>query len=197
MPIIYLIFAHLAADFILQPDELVKWKHRNWRGGVFHAGVHFLFYIIVFFAYLTDFRVIPALAAVAIAHFFIDNHKILQESKNKNYVVDFFIDQLQHVIVIAIAGFFIWDAQPFLYWSSLMDWFYHDFYIVLGLSLMIIVTYVVEVVKFQVERKNFKDAKFKPDYKAMVRRVLIFSLVYALLMVLCVYRTAALGYFFK
>ena len=197
MPIIYLIFAHLAADFILQPDELVKWKHRNWRGGVFHAGVHFLFYLVVFFAYLADYRVVPALAAVAIAHFFIDSHKIWKDSKKKNYVADFFIDQIQHFIVIAAAGILILDARPLLYWSGALDWFYHDFYIVLGLSLLIIVSYTVEVVKFQFARKKTADARFKPDYRAMFRRILIFSLVYALLMVLCVYRTAALGYFFK
>ncbi len=195
MPIIYLIFAHLAADFILQPDELVKWKRRHWRGGVFHAGVHFLFYLIIFFAYLTDWKVVPVLAAVAVSHFFIDNYKIFKDTLRKNYVADFFIDQFQHLLVIAAAGLLIWDAQPFLYWSGALNWFYHDLYIVIGLSLLIIVTYVVEVVKYQFARKKNADARFRPDYGAMFRRVLIFSLVYALLMVLCVYRTAALGYF--
>jgi hypothetical protein len=191
MPIVYLIFGHLAADFILQPDELVKWKHRDWRGGAFHALIHFLFYLAVFFTYLADIKVVLTLACVAIAHFFIDSHKIWKETKKKDFAIEFFLDQLVHFLTILVAGLLIWDSQPTLFIGGFFDNVFHDFYVLAGLSLMIIVTYAVEVAKFQFMRKKKNDLKYKPDYRAMARRVMIFSLIYGLLMVFCAYRTAA------
>ncbi|HRY91344.1 MAG TPA: DUF3307 domain-containing protein [Candidatus Gracilibacteria bacterium] len=193
MPFIYLIFAHLAADFILQPAELIKWKYRNWRGVAFHAVIHLLFYFTVFFAYLPDWKVISVLTGLAVAHFVIDTVKVKKESGAKSFVGTFFIDQLIHGITIAIAGWLMLDRVPHFEDNQIIQSVYGDFYLAIGLCLLILVSYAMEVAKFQFVRKTVGEARFKPNYKSMAKRVLLFSIIYAVILLFSYYRTAALG----
>lgn len=193
MPFIYLIFAHLAADFILQPAELIKWKYRNWRGIAFHSIIHLLFYFTVFFAYLPDWKVICVLIGLALAHFVIDSIKVKKESGAKSFVGTFFIDQLFHAITIVAAGWLLLDRIPHFEDNQIIQSAHGDAYLVVGLCLLILVSYAMEVAKFQFVRKTVGEARFKPDYKSMAKRVLLFSIIYAVILIFSFYRTAAMG----
>lgn len=63
------LLAHAVGDYILQSDWMVKEKHRNSAA----AGLHCIFYLLPF-ALLT--QSMPALAIVAVSHFFVDRFRM-------------------------------------------------------------------------------------------------------------------------
>ena len=112
---IYAIFilAHLLADFLLQPDSLIKLKESSnkkrkfWNKGIFwhtliHLGTTFLL-VLVF----GELRVETLLAAlcVFICHYLIDRFKYLWKI---NDIAKFILDQLLHYVIIYLI---LWAFQ--------------------------------------------------------------------------------------
>lgn len=104
-----LVFAHLVADFVLQPRWLVLRK-RHWDGLVIHAG-------IVLLAMLAVAWNEPAgrgwLLAIAAAHAAIDWGKIYLEPRLRlPPILPFLADQAAHLLSIAIAAASIHSQIP-------------------------------------------------------------------------------------
>lgn len=165
---LYLLFAHLVADFILQPSTLIKWKFESWKGVAVHAGIHFLVSFVIFLPFLFELRVVLGLLGIAISHFCIDTLKVKQELKNHHYVRSFVTDQLLHFFFLAVATWFIgqpaWHlALPFLqnFYASKLLW--------IGLSSALIASFVVEVFLYQFAREK-NNPVFKPHYLALLLR---------------------------
>ncbi|UOB18226.1 DUF3307 domain-containing protein [Abyssalbus ytuae] len=104
-----LLIAHLIGDFILQPYKWVEEKEKKKLASkklYFHVLIH-TFLAFIFLWHLPSWY----LAVITgISHFIIDAAKILfQKEKNKRLL--FFIDQVFHLLVIAIiVAYFSTDA---------------------------------------------------------------------------------------
>lgn len=187
-----LLLAHLLGDFVLQPHKLVAWKFKSWKGTAAHASIHLAANLLIFLPFLYDARVWLVLMGVAATHFGIDSLKVEKEKRGHHFLAYFCADQMTHLAVITFAsGLFvgfplIWDA--FLLANNM-----GETYIVLGINLLIILTYVVEIVKFQMKRYKHATLIFQPNYKAMLKRAFVFSLLYVIFLVFGVYHAAAFG----
>lgn len=193
MPTLYLIFGHLVADFVLQPNELIKWKFRSWQGIFFHAVIHFLVNLLLFFPYLPDITVFLAILGVSLAHFVIDYVKIRVEKKGRRFSLYFLADQLAHLFVMIAAGLILAGFQPHFAVMGVFSILYENSYILAALTILILCTFFTELLLFQRKRERSPAAVFKPDYGAMLKRAVIFTLIYAVFMIFGVYKVAALG----
>ncbi len=113
-----LILAHLLGDFIFQPTQWVKDKEQKKEGSIYlylHVLIHFLLALLL----LWDLQLWWMAAIVAITHFLIDWAKLrLQTFKTKR--AWFFIDQLLHILVIALLSV---SYFPYFQWA---DFFNHE-----------------------------------------------------------------------
>jgi hypothetical protein len=183
MAILYLILGHLAGDFLLQPNILIKWKQKSPQGMLFHVLVHFLVNFVLLLPFLTDISVILGLFTLSAAHFVIDSVKIQKEAAGRRFRRYFLIDQMSHLLAIFGVGYLIKDFVPVAFSGSPVNAFYQNVYVIAGLSLLIIVTYSVEIFFHQKIREKVRGAPFKPNYSCMFKRALIFSALYAIFMI--------------
>jgi hypothetical protein len=187
-----LLLAHLLADFVLQPHKLVAWKFKSWKGTATHASIHLATNLLVFLPFLNDIRVLLVLMGVAATHFAIDTLKIAKEKRGHHFLTYFCADQIAHLSVITFAsGIFaglplIWDT---IVWANSMG----ETFVVLGINLLILLTYVTEIFMFQKKRARNKDLIFQPNYKSMLKRAFVFSSLYIIFLVFAVYHAAAFG----
>jgi len=191
MTTLYLLFAHLVADFVLQPKALVKWKFKSWKGTAFHALVHFFTGFLLLFPYLPSWKVLGVILAVSGAHFLIDTVKIHKEKHGGNFLLYFLVDQTAHFATILAGGYFLADLAPHLSGGSAAGRLYENIFMVAGLSLLVFVTYTIEIIVFQVKRHSEKATTFSPNYGRMARRAILFTALYAAFMIFGVYKVAA------
>lgn len=111
-----LILAHLLGDFIFQPTQWVKDKEQKKEGSIYlylHVLIHFLLALLL----LWDLQLWWMAAIVAITHFLIDWAKLrLQTFKTKR--AWFFIDQLLHILVIALLSVCYF---PYFQWADFVN----------------------------------------------------------------------------
>jgi hypothetical protein len=193
MPTLYFIFGHLLGDFILQPNELLKWKFREWQGILFHSVIHFLVYLLVFFPYLPGLTVFLAILGVTSAHFVIDLVKVNTEKRGRKFRFYFILDQLAHLGIMMAAGCILAGLQPHFVMMSPFSILYDDPFIVTGLALLVFFTYFLELWIFQGKREKKAGITFKPDYECMLKRAAMFTAAYGAIMILGVYKVAAMG----
>lgn len=97
-----LLLAHLAGDFLLQPNKWVNHKKLHKGKSVYlyaHLAIHMALMLL-----MTQFesRYWGAIVLISVSHLLIDLAKLnLENSRNK--IALFFADQLLHLLVIAIA----------------------------------------------------------------------------------------------
>lgn len=97
-----LLLAHLAGDFLLQPNSWVNHKRLHKGKSVYlygHVGIHLALMLV-----MTQFesRFWGAILLIAVSHLLIDLTKLhLENSQNK--IALFFADQFLHLLIIAIA----------------------------------------------------------------------------------------------
>jgi hypothetical protein len=98
---LYLLLAHLVADFILQPYQLVKLKTRPIGLGI-HAGIHSVLTVLLVAPFMPRWVIIvPALGVV---HYFVDQAKVAAgvDDGPASFAV-FLADQVVHVGALAAA----------------------------------------------------------------------------------------------
>lgn len=98
-----LLLAHLAGDFILQPDGWVRdkeaKKHRSAK-----LYLHVLLHGLLAWVLIWDPNFWPWVIAIVVSHFAMDLTKILFQ-KNENKVFWFVADQFMHVLVIVLIWY--------------------------------------------------------------------------------------------
>lgn len=188
MSFLYLLLGHLISDFVLQTDKIIAWKRKSWRGGLFHAAIHFVVWTAIFFPFTRNFSVLLAFLVLALLHFMIDQKKIIWEKKNHRYVKAFFADQSIHVVILGLASFFL--NRFFFSGGNIEANVVLNRYILIYLILAIIIGYCVEIVHFQFEREKHSNLGFKPNFWAVFKRLFIFSLGYLVFMILGLYEVA-------
>ena len=109
-----LLLAHLAGDFMLQPDTWVKDKEAKKHRSI-KLYLHVVLHGLIAWALVWDIRFWPWVIAIVVTHYVIDLTKILFQ-KNENKVFWFAADQLMHVLVIVL----VWHQwqQPQLNFES-------------------------------------------------------------------------------
>lgn len=193
MQTLYLILAHFIADFVLQPREIIVRKQENWRGYVFHAGIHAFISFIVLLPFLPSFWLIVGILALSAVHIFIDYFKYLFEKNAKVFLNVFLLDQAAHLVVIFFIGYLLRNEvlQPwFSGFNELVNW-YTNPALPMGLILLILGTFGYELFKYQLRRS--KKSEFHPDFRKMLKKLIIWSLAYVLLLIFGVYSIAAFG----
>lgn len=110
-----LFIAHLAADFLLQPNWLVQWKEKRIAGVVTHAAVHGIVMLIVLFPFRPEAFI--TVTIVALLHGLIDHAKIAYQKKRKSFGEAFLLDQFAHLVVL-IAAIVIVRPSFHIFWIS-------------------------------------------------------------------------------
>lgn len=184
----YLIFGHLLADFIFQPNSLVIWKHKSKTGIFVHVLIHFFVNIIVLLPFLINGHLwlIYVSAGLAFAHFWIDLVKINYDLKHDKRVIPFIIDQLLHLLTILVAYFFIQNI-PLKLPEAKFYAIYSDIRIIIFLSFIVFISQVIEVYHYQKQREKDSQAKLKINSHRILVRILVFSLLYIFFMLLSFY----------
>jgi len=184
----YLLLAHLLGDFVLQPAGLVQWKMKSKMGIFIHVLIHFIVTNLILIPFIINGYewLILLVFAVSFTHFWIDEAKINYDLKHDIKVKPFLIDQLLHLLTILVAYFFISDVM----WSLPNTYFYQvytNINIVNFASLLVFITSAVDVYIFQKQREKTKKAKLKHPINSLLSRIITFSFLYTLLMVLSYY----------
>lgn len=185
MILAYLILGHLLGDFVFQPTKLVMWKRKSLLGGAVHALVHFVINIIILFPFILSEGMWIVLVPLGIStvHFFIDHAKINYDLKHDDKVRPFIIDQMFHLAAILLAYLVIFNIQFHLP-RNIFYQIYTDVKNVYFFSFLVFVTSVIEIYRYQKEREKDKKAQLTLHTNQMMLRVLVFSLIYILFMVL-------------
>lgn len=181
----YLILSHLLGDFVLQPSWMVKWKMRNIWGVIVHVLVHFILMVLILLPFMIngEIEIIYPIIIVAIIHFIIDRSKISYDLKHDSKVKPFVIDQLLHIFTIIFATVLFSDISP--------NFPHNNFYkiylnpnVLYFIAILIFITEVIEIYKFQLEREKNSKAKLKLNSKNISIRVAVFTILYLIFMLL-------------
>lgn len=187
---LYLLLAHLLADFLLQPEALVRWKHKSWKGICIHGLVHFGISMVLLFPYLPSMNVFMTVVLVAVAHFLIDWTKVSFEARAEHYLAPFLLDQVAHFTVLGVAAFMLQHESLHLVFQPI-TWLYTNPSVVVGLCLLMLVTFAYELTVFHVHRT--RKSVYKPNYSNMAKRVIIWAVLYGLFLMFGVYKIVAFG----
>jgi len=174
---IRLILAHLVGDFLLQSEKWVQHKNKNKHKSrylYYHIGIHAIFLMLTL-----EFnpRYWIAFVIIITSHFFIDLAKLhLQNKKNQRWL--FMIDQLSHILVIALV---VQIYEPYLSGFSEINWTM----ILLILACTIGVTSMSAIVmKVIISKWNIKKINKDEDslenagtYIGILERLLVFLFV--------------------
>lgn len=184
----YLIFTHLVGDFVLQPESLVEWKMKNVKGVLVHVLIHFIVGTAVLLPFILHgyWWLICAVFVISFLHFWIDQAKINYNLKHDKKVRPFIIDQMLHLLAILVVYFFIGNVQ-FILPATVSYRIYTDINLVMFCSFLIFSTTVVETYRYQfVHEKNAK-AKLNLNPEKILKRISVFTMIYALFMLLAYY----------
>lgn len=190
MIVAYLIFAHLLGDFIFQPTKLVLWKIKSKKGTFVHVLIHFLLTTLILAPYILNGYpgVIFVAFGLAFVHFWIDEAKINYDLKHDQKVLPFLVDQLMHILTIGVAYFLIQDIT-FSLPQTAFYYVYSDIRLVIFLSFIVFISTVVEIFHFEQKREQKKAKKLKINSDKMLSRVIIFSILYAIFLIISFYAT--------
>lgn len=195
MPTLYLILAHFIADFVLQPDRIVRMKHESWKGNLIHAGIHGATSIVIMIPFLPNPAILMAILIVTVSHFFIDSAKIQLEKCANKFVKTFLLDQSAHLLLISGAGYLLRNEAPASWFATfrVAEMWYLNPLVAAGLILIILATYGYELLLYQYARSKKRDVGFKPSRRRMVRNLFLFGVVYVLFLIFGVYSVAVTG----
>jgi len=191
MILAYLILAHLLGDFIFQPESLVKYKMRTYKGILIHVFIHFIVNILVLLPFLLNgyFWLIYVIIWICFAHYWIDYLKINYDLHHDKKVQPFIVDQLLHLLTLLLSYFFVGNTQLFLQVTNWFYNFYTNIYIILFFSFLVFVTTVIEIYNFQKNREHNSKAKYKIRSQDITNRIIVFTLVYLFFTFLSYYST--------
>ncbi len=182
-----LILAHLAGDFLFQPGRLVMWKERSVIGVLIHVLIIVSLNIVLFGPYLNQGALWIALGALGVTHFFQDWGKVVYEKKfnKKKLSYPFFLDQFLHLVVIFFVGNYLVQnlVVPEIN-SEIFNQVYFNEKLFIYAVLLILFSYVLDIVIYQVKRHKNPKLKYRRHYDNMSKRVFAFAVVYALFLVI-------------
>ena len=150
-----------------------------------HVLVHFIVNILILlpFLYKNVFYLFFIPLIIVVTHFIIDESKISYDLKHDKKVIPFLADQLLHVIVLIMIS----TKFDFLELTVSGSKFY-DIYLNNGLIIFVLlaifISEIIDIYLFQEQREENKKATLKQDKKIKIERILMFSLVYFIFILL-------------
>jgi len=182
MPFLYLLFAHLTADFLLQPNRLVKWKYSSNVAILIHVFIHFVVTMVFLFPYWMNITVLLVSLFLSVFHFFVDVGKIFVEKRFKHILEFFVIDQVIHLASLFFFGAFL-IGLPLINSNNFFIQLYLNPAVIVGFILLLIVTRVYEIFRFQFLRTQNPRAVFVNDNSRFIRHLVVFGAVYAVVLI--------------
>ena len=101
--LLQLLLAHVLTDFVLQSNKMVEHK-RKYKAKSWYLYVHSALAGILTYLILQQWSAVLIPVLIGISHFFIDLWKLHQKKDNLIY---FIVDQVLHLLVIAIAWIYL------------------------------------------------------------------------------------------
>lgn len=184
----YLILTHLLGDFVLQPSKLVHWKMRSYKGTLVHSLIHFFIGMVLLLPFILNGYtwLIAIVFTISLIHFFIDQAKISYSLKHDEKVRPFIIDQMLHLLAIMLVNFFLGNME-FTLPENQFTLIYSDLKIINFFSFLVFSGSVIEIYNFQKNREKNTKAQLKFNKIEMVKRMLVFTMVYAFFTILSIY----------
>ncbi|MCB0383164.1 MAG: DUF3307 domain-containing protein [Psychroserpens sp.] len=171
-----LLIAHIVGDFVLQPNRWVNDKKAKKHKSKFfylHGLVHFIALLVLL---QFDWSYWPYIVAIVISHLIIDLIKLNLEKK-VNARLLFTLDQLLHIIIIAVVVYF---KNP--YPINLGNLYTKESLLIILAILLI--TYVSAIVmkmimsKWSLEEDNSEDSlKSAGKYIGILERLFVFGFI--------------------
>lgn len=184
MILIYLFLGHFISDFLLQPNNLVAWKNRSWRGVALHATIHFLVISLLLYIYVPTAAIFLISLPVALLHFLIDSLKAAHERKTKHSAIAYWTDQgLHYLSLIAAyligAKYILAQTQPIAFTgvTAPVLSLYTNPALLIFLSLSIFITLTIEYSNHK-DRQKTTENLLPLNKKSMIKRLFIVSLIY-------------------
>lgn len=182
MILLYLILAHLLADFVFQPNSLIRWKQRNWKGVFAHAFIHYVTSLLLLLPFLSKPQFPVVITIIALSHFLVDSLKIRLEKGRQRFVKIFLADQEMHLLIILLAAFVLEEFGGASANEEQMP-IYSNMGLIAYYIFSILITFAYSILKFQFRRQKTPQLDMKFDYKEMMIRLVGFSLVYFFLLI--------------
>lgn len=181
MPILYLLLAHLLADFTLQSSKLIQWKRRTWVGIFVHVLIFYGLSLLFLFPYLNSLQNWGILTALAGSHFILDQSKITLQKYTRKFQQEFFIiDQVIHFLLLLLAANSLTTIG--IQWPD--SFFYNKIYLNVRLisyaSILILLTYTYDLVSFLKKNDFHPKKEYHPNYRGFAWRIFIFSVIYGI-----------------
>jgi hypothetical protein len=183
MVIFHLVIAHLLGDFVFQPNSLIKWKLRSWRGVFVHAFVISLLSLLLVFPYLGDPKAWLLIFFLGLTHFAQDNMKVgYQKLKSaQRSFLPFFLDQVSHVFFIWLFGTQFVDLKM-LDLNPNFEFYYTSVPLAIFINLAIFFTFAADIILYEAKRLRNPNLKYHRDTHGIWARLIAFTVSYALLL---------------
>lgn len=176
---LYLILSHLFGDFLLQTSWVYKLKIRSQKGIFLHALICALMIPLVLFPYVQSVTLWIVTLLTGVTHFVFDTTKVAYEKKRTVFSLSpFVIDQIGHLSVALLCGLYLASENPAA-WPAFDGWIgatYLNGGFALVIAAAILVSYVADIVRYQVMRTKNPHAEYKRDYEGMLKRTFAFAL---------------------
>lgn len=189
---LYFILSHLFGDFLLQPSWLYKMKMRSQKGVLLHSVICALVIPVMLFPYAQTVALWAVTILTAITHFVFDVTKIAHEKRKECFsLTPFVIDQVGHLSVALLCGLYVTGLHltSWIALDGLLGTAYTNGSFALVISALILVSYVVDIVRYQLTRTQNPRAEYNRDYPGMLKRTLAFA-VFTLLLIMYVVASA-------
>ena len=183
MVVLELLLAHLLGDFVFQSNDLIHRKYQSWMGVGEHVCIIAFFTVALLFPFWHQQVMWQTAAIIFLVHFVQDLLKIQYDIKfnaEKKSTVPFFLDQIFHVTLILLLSKDFNSLTPLTLPNWLHNLYFSPFLVTYLIGLVFF-SYTVDITRYQFRRqKSKKNLEYTPDHPGMGRRLLFYSIVFAL-----------------
>jgi hypothetical protein len=183
MVVLELVLAHLLGDFVFQSNDLIHRKYKSWLGVAEHVCIITLFTVLFLFPFWNQIYMWQTASLIFGVHFVQDLLKIKYDihfNAQKKSTIPFFLDQIFHFsLIFALApGFNSLAPLPLPGWISNL---YFSQLLTTYLIGIILFSFTYDITLYQfLRQKQKKTMEYKPDYVGMRKRLIIYSSVFVL-----------------
>lgn len=186
MIFLHLIIAHLLGDFVFQSNDLILKKYKSWVGTFQHVCIIGVFTILSLFPYWQHRETWLVIGTIFGVHFAQDCLKIAYDIRynQKKSTLPFFADQIFHVTLIFLLSPLLKDL-PALSMPAWLEGLYFSKVAAIYIMGAILFSYTYDITLYQfIRQRAKKPLEFNANIPGMLRRIAIFSVLYAAALIL-------------
>ncbi|MBU0576966.1 DUF3307 domain-containing protein [Patescibacteria group bacterium] len=176
--LLYFYLIHFLADYPLQPNKLVEYKHKTYLGVLLHCLIHLAVLVAVLSPFLHLKSVWIGITVIFVTHNIIDQIKVKLDKKHPKWKLQLYIgDQVTHLLILTGVAFYIGNVTP----NTSLDpiSLYADKTFISYILILVLSTYFYDVTRYFILTRK-KKVPYKRDYKTMIRNVFIVSIAFAI-----------------